>query len=126
MDCLNQQWIRLRRVPILLSLLQHSHNSPIHARDTRLRPFYTDHAQSHALEQVPPLSLRPLHSAKGHHAEVHQGRNGRSASVREHLVHDDDAGVVDGERGESVGENLAAGDVGPVVEDVAEEVDRCP
>lgn len=123
---LHKSNLRGSTTPALPSLPQNGHNRSIHARNIRLWPFYTDYAQSHPLQQLPPPSLCPFHSSKSHHTEVHRGGNGRSASIRKHLIHDDDAGIVSSERREGVGEDLAAGDVEPIVKDVAEEVNRCP
>lgn len=86
-----------------------------HAWIALLRLCYTDHAQSHALQKLPPPSLCPFRPSKSQHIEVHQGDKGRSVNVWKHLIQADDAGITSRERRDGVCKDLAAGDVGLIV-----------
>lgn len=114
------------RPPInALSINNFSHNHTIPGQASHPRAFNPYNPQPRPLQQPPPLPLRPLHPSKSHHTDIHHTRKQTRAHLRDHNIHNDELRFPRRENGDGVLQDVAAGGVGPVVEDVAEEVDVC-
>ena len=71
------------------------------------------------------MLMRPLNSRYGNHVDVEQGLVRRRTLIGKYRVHDNDAGMGGEHGGDSLEQNLPARGVGPVVEDVSEEIGVC-
>ena len=71
------------------------------------------------------MLMRPLNSRYGNHVDVEQGLVCRCALIGKYSVHDDDAGMGWEHGRDDLEQYLPARGVGPVVEDVSEEVGVC-
>ncbi len=77
-------------------------------------------------QQLAPVALRALDAHhREEHVHIHGGSAVGGARGRQDEVFEEDARVVLVHGGDGLGEDVGAALVGPVVGDVAEEVDAC-